>query len=89
MEKNRCKTCAFFKQHYGLDDKKLYVLYCGHCTKAKAHALTKGRKPDAPACALYIPGEKDTSRFVDREFLSKALLAYVLALPLLPEIEQE
>ncbi len=89
MEKKHCKTCAYFKQHYGLDDKKLFALYCGHCTKAKAHALSKGRKPDAPACDLYVPGTPDTSRFVDKEYLSKKLLEYVLELPLLPNLDEE
>ena len=87
MEKKRCNSCAFFKQHYGLDGKKLYRLYCGHCIKAKAHALSKGRKPDALACAQYVPGEPDTSSFANKEYLSKTLLEYVLKLPLLPDIE--
>lgn len=89
MEKKRCDSCGFFKQHYGLDGKKLYRLHCGHCMKAKAHLLSKGRKPDAPVCDLYVPGEPDTSRFVDKEYLSKRLLDYVLNLPLLPPIEDE
>ena len=89
LKEKHCNTCAFFKQHYGLDGKKLFRLRCGHCMKATSHALSKGRKPDAPICDLYVPGEPDTSKFADREYLSKALLSYVLSLPLLPKIEDK
>ena len=89
MEEKHCNSCAFFKQHYGLDGKKLYRLHCGHCMKAKAHALSKGRKPYAHVCNLYVPGEPDTFQFADKEYLSKALLDYVLSLELLPNIEDK
>ncbi len=55
--------------------------------KAKAYALSKGRKPDAPVCEQYAPAEPETDAFASKEYLSKALLKYVLELPLLPDIE--
>ena len=89
MEVKHCNSCAFFRQHYGLDEKKLYRLYCGHCTKAKGRALTRHRKPDAPVCERYEPTEPVTDAFATKEYLSKALLNYVLSLALLPNIEDK
>ena len=89
MEEKHCNSCAFFKQHYGLDGKKLYRLYCGHCTKTNGRALTRNRKPDAPACERYEPAEPATEAFASKEYLSKALLDSVLSLELLPNIEDK
>lgn len=89
MEDKKSKTCAYFRQHYGLDGERLFSLYCGHCAKAKGQARKKGKKPDSTACEQYEQAPPATEAFVSREYLSKALLHYVLRLPLLPEIEQE
>lgn len=82
MEKKICKNCAHYCQHYGLNQRKLYRVYCGHCMLPK----TKNKRPDAAACKDFVPGEPGESAFADKEFLSKALLQYLLNLELLPEI---
>ena len=83
MDKQTCSGCEFFIQHYGLGEKKLFRLYCGHCTLAR----TKRRNPDDQACGNFVPGAPDTEAFASQEYLTKALLQRLLSLPLLPEIE--
>lgn len=82
MSEPTCKSCQFYRQHYGLDNKKLYRLYCGHCTLS----ATKRKRPDAKICDNYIAADADTDAFVTKEYLSKAVLQYILDLELLPEI---
>ena len=84
MDTQTCSGCAVFIQHYGLDEKKLFRLYCGHCTLSKG----KRRRPDDKACGSFRPGTPDQDAFATREYLSKELLHYLLRLPLLPEIEE-
>ena len=83
MEQNICKTCQYFRQHYSLDQRKIFRVYCGHCTFDRP----RRKKPDTPACNNYLPGPLQEDAFVSREYLSKELLNYVLTLELLPEIE--
>ena len=83
MEKQYCKNCLHYKQHYALDQKKIYRVYCGHCIKPKV----KHKKPDAVACDLFIPTDPDENAFVAKEYLSKELLSYMVNLELLPKIE--
>lgn len=81
----KCGNCQNYIQHYGLNKKGLYRVYCGHCT---CHSVKK-KRPDAKACAHYIYGTADTERFATKEYLSKELLKYLLSLELLPQIKDE
>jgi len=83
MEKLLCKNCAHFYQHYALDKRKIFRIYCGHC----ALKYPKSKKPDAPACDSFMPGLPDESAFATKEYLSKELLQYLLSLELLPSLE--
>lgn len=74
MEKKICKNCAHYCQHYGLNERKLYRVYCGHCVLPK----TKNKRPDAATCADFVPGEPDESAFANKEDLSKEQLQYLL-----------
>lgn len=82
MEKKICKNCAHYCQHYGLNQRKFYLVYCGHCTFSKV----RNKRPDATACGDFIPGEPDEAAFAGKEYLSKEMLQYFLNLELLPEI---
>lgn len=84
MDKNTCKDCQHFIQHYGLDDHELFQVYCGHCRLSRPYH----KKPDKPACENFVPGVPDADRFVTKEYLSKTLLAYFLSIELLPEIKE-
>lgn len=81
-----CSDCQYFRQHYSLDGKSLFRVYCGHCTLS---SRTRAKRPDARACENFIPGPADAEAFVTKEYLSKALLHRVLNLPLLPEIAED
>lgn len=82
MLKKQCKECQHYLQHYTFDSRKIFRVYCGHCTLERA----KRKRPDAQACKNYIPGTLQEDAFVSKEYLSKELLAYILRLELLPEI---
>ena len=82
MDMNSCKTCAYYRQHYTFDHHKIFRVYCGHCTYRKA----KTTRPDAKACENFLFSESPENAFVTKEYLSKALLEYMLSLELLPEI---
>lgn len=87
MESKTCCSCRYYRQHYILNDRKILRIYCGHCTDiARKPHKTKIKHPDAKACENYVEAESDTSRFVSKEYLSKALLEYITKLDLLPEI---
>ena len=77
-----CNSCAYYRQHYTFDHHKIFRVYCGHCTYQKP----KTKRPDTKACVHYLPTESAENAFVTREYLSKALLEYMLGLELLPEI---
>ena len=81
MEAYKCHQCQFFRQHYGLDDKKIFRVYCGHCTQGRKPR----RKPDQIACDAFVLADKKDP-FVTKEYLSKELLRYVLEMELLPEV---
>ena len=84
MSEIYCKSCQHFIQHYALRNGRLIQVYCGHCT----YARPKTKRPDRRACEHFAQGIKDTERFVNREYLSKALLEKVMQMELLPEIEE-
>ena len=83
MEKEICSNCKHFRQHYAMDKRKIFRVYCGHCVQ---HS-TKKRKPDAAACENFIASPPDEDAFATKEYLSKELLRYVLSLEILPQIE--
>ena len=76
-----CRECTYFRQHYGLDGKKIFRVYCGHCTQVRKAT----RKPDRAACDNFVPAHKENT-FVTKEYLSKELLRYILEMELLPDI---
>ena len=82
MQKDCCKTCKHYFQHYILDHRGITRVYCGHCTFGRV----KTKRPDANACENYFRADSDVSAFVSKEYLRKELLRYVLSLDLLPEI---
>ena len=84
MSKTQCKDCKFFVQHYGLNQRKLFRLNCGHCITI--HKMRQ-KRPDALSCDNFQPGPTDQEAFVSKEYLSKELLHYVLSLDLLPELQ--
>ncbi len=80
---NICKDCKHYRQHYTMDQKTIFRVYCGHCVlriKAK-------KRPDTAACNDFTYAPPDESAFASKEFLSKALLDYMMGLDLLPEIK--
>ena len=84
VEHETCKTCKYYQQHYAFDQRKIFRVYCGHCTYRKA----KTKRPDSRVCENYIRANYDEEPFVTKEYLSKKLLEYVLKLELLPEIHE-
>ena len=81
MENLCCKNCKHYIQHYGLDEKGLFRLNCGHCASLRANH----KYPDQKACKNFIPGENRENAFASQEYLTKALLDKALTLPLLFE----
>lgn len=82
MDEKRCKDCEHYIQHYAMDSRKIYRVYCGHC-----RIFIRGKKyPDKKACEQFVFRTTDVDGFVNKEYLSKELLKYVLSLELLPEI---
>ena len=84
MDNTFCKTCAHYRQHYTFDQRKIFRVYCGHCTFQKIRT----KRPDSKACEHYSQAEAAEKAFVSKEYLSKALLEYMLDLELLPEIHE-
>lgn len=84
MNQNTCNTCAHYLQHCAFNQRKLFRVYCGHCT----YKTAKTKPPDAKICENYTQAAPDKNAFVTREYLSKALLVYILKLELLPEIHE-
>jgi len=82
MKTNTCSSCGHYRQHYAFDRRKIFRVYCGHCTCKKV----KARKPDSKTCENYVKSEPDEEAFATKEYLSKTLLEYLLKLELLPEI---
>ena len=84
MSKQQCRNCQYYLQYFTLDNRKIFRVYCGHCTFSRA----KRKTPDSKACENYVPGHPQENAFISKEYLSKELLQYVLNLELLPEIEE-
>ena len=83
MENKYCKDCAHFHQHYGLNRKRLFRLYCGHCT---AKSRIQKRQPDGHVCENFVMASPHEEAFASKEYLSKALIEYFMRLELLPPI---
>ena len=83
MCERQCKECQYYLRHYTLDKRKIFRVYCGHCTFSRV----RRKLPDTKACENFIPGPPQEDAFASKEYLSKELLQYVLSLELLPEIE--
>jgi len=84
MQKQTCSNCQYYLQHYTFDRKRIFKVYCGHCTLIRANR----KRPDAKACDRFLPSAPQEDAFVSKEYLSKELLQYMLRLELLPEIEE-
>ncbi|MBE6974834.1 MAG: hypothetical protein E7436_05030 [Ruminococcaceae bacterium] len=42
-DQKQCKNCQYYLQHYTFDRRKIFLVYCGHCTHyfvAGAHRET-------------------------------------------------
>lgn len=85
MDNSHCSDCRYYLRHYTFDKRKIFRVYCGHCTFSNP----KRKRPDAKICENYIPGTAQEDAFVSKEYLSKELLHYLLNLELLPEIEDK
>lgn len=85
MNDPTCKNCKHFRQHYGLDERRLFRVYCGHCVLSR----TTKKRPDSPGCAQFEPGPDPADAFVSKAYLSRELLQYVLNMELLPEVGEE
>ena len=82
MTQNTCSTCVHYLQHYTFNQRKIFRIHCGHCT----YQTPKTKRPVAKACENYMPSVPGETPFVSKEYLSKALLEYMLKLDLLPQI---
>ena len=83
MEKETCRTCKHFIQHYTFLNGKFRWANCGHCTEPKV----RRKVPDAKSCEHYIYTQPAEAQFLNQEYLTKELLRYVLSLDLPPKIE--
>ena len=83
MSEKQCQSCQYYLQHFTFNKRRIFRTYCGHCTWSRP----KHKRPDAKACANFVPGLPQEDAFASKEYLSKELLNYVLSLDLLPKIE--
>ena len=84
MDEKQCIDCQYYLQHYTLDKRRFFRVYCGHCT----FTSPKRKPPDTKACKNFTPGSAPEDAFVSKEYLSKELPQYMLRLELLPEINE-
>lgn len=84
MDKNICKNCRHFKQHYTFSEDRCHWVDCGHCLKRNG----KSRKLWSKGCESFEQREEEAA-LITKRFLSKRLLEYVLSLGLPPEITDE
>jgi len=85
MNNSCCGDCAYYIRHYTFDSRKIFRVYCGHCSFSRP----KRTLPDTTACERFVSGPPRENAFASKEYLSKELLAYICSLDLLPEIENE
>ena len=84
MNERTCRACKYFHQHYIIDNKRIFSVFCGHCI----HGRIKKKNPDSKACEYFDYAPRMEDFFVTKEYLSKELLRRVLEMELLPEIEE-
>ncbi len=84
MKENQCQNCQYYLRHYTFDERRIFRVYCGHCTFHRP----KAKKPDAAACENFIPGSPQEDAFANKEYLSKELIQHMMRLELLPEIQE-
>ena len=82
MDQTTCSCCVHYMQHYGFDQRRIFRVYCGHCT----YLRPRKKRPDSKICENFVQADSKENAFVTKEYLSKALLDYALKLELLPEI---
>jgi len=70
MDEYCCKTCLYYRQHYTFDQRKIFLVNCGHCTCQRV----KMKKPDTKACTHYLAGDGAEMSFVPKAYLGKELL---------------
>lgn len=85
MAKETCSDCTYFRQHYTFDQKRIFRVYCGHCT----FLSPKKKHPDTRACPNYSAAPANREVFATKEYLTKELIQYVINLDLLPEIQDD
>ena len=85
MENNCCRECEHFYQHYAMDQRKIFRVYCGHCMLDRA----RKKRPDTIACEHFVAAPPDEEAFATKEYLSRELVQYLLNLDLLPTIQDE
>ena len=82
MDQEVCENCVHYHRHYVLDEREFLRAGCGHCGLGKLQR----KLPDASACDRYVPGPPRENVPAAKQYLSKALLGYLLSLKPLPEI---
>ena len=82
MSELQCKNCGHYHQHYGLGERKVFRVYCGHCSMHR----NRKQRPDSAVCEAFVPASSHEDAFATKEYLSKELLQYLLKLELLPPI---
>ena len=83
MDNNTCKNCEYFRQHYSLDKRKIFRVFCGHCVFGRVK-----RKRPYNSCENFVQRESEEDIFVSKEYLSKDLLEYMMRLELFPGVEE-
>ena len=82
MEEQMCKNCTYYRQHYGLDNERIFRVFCGHCVFGSPK-----RKRPYNTCENFMQKESTEDGFVSKAYLSKELLRYMMELELFPGIE--
>ena len=85
IQREICRNCKFFMQHYILDNGQFKWINAGHCIKLKL----RNKQAYSKICEHYEYQEPVEDRYVDQEYLSKELLQRVLTMDLLPKMEIE
>lgn len=84
MDKEFCRECKEYVQHYGIFDGKIRKVYCGHCKQIRS----KAKRPDDVACPSFVSGTPEDEKLVSREFLTKELLKRVLEMNLWSDVTE-
>lgn len=82
MDKRYCKNCAHYHQHYALNKRKIFRVYCGHCMQHRV----RQKLPDAIACDDFVPTLPDEDALLQKNILVRSY-CNIYNLELLPTIE--